>query len=146
MFHKWKVSFLCVSSSTKVYTQPLKLMGDLGMANDSNHNHNSDGSDSGASTRGIVDTAPRVETPRMYKVLLLNDDFTPMDFVVLVIKRFFGKSEEDATKIMLDVHQKGAGMAGVYTLEAAEMKVMQVNQFARQNQHPLKCTMEPETN
>ncbi|MBX3019557.1 MAG: ATP-dependent Clp protease adapter ClpS [Bdellovibrionaceae bacterium] len=94
--------------------------------------------------RSVVDTAPRVETPRLYKVLLLNDDYTPMDFVVEVLKRFFAKNEEAAMKIMLDVHQKGSGIAGVYSLETAEMKVMQVNQFARQNQHPLKCTLEPE--
>lgn len=91
-----------------------------------------------------VDTIDKVDTPKMYKVLLINDDFTPMDFVVLVLKRFFGKSEEEATKVMLDVHQKGAGVAGVYTLEMAEMKTMQVNQFARMNQHPFKCTVEPE--
>ncbi len=84
----------------------------------------------------------RVETPKMYKVLLLNDDYTPMDFVVLVLKRFFGKSEEQATQVMLDVHRRGSGIAGVYTLEVAEMKVMQVNQFAQLNQHPLKSTLE----
>jgi ATP-dependent Clp protease adaptor protein ClpS len=91
-----------------------------------------------------VDTMDRVDTPKMYRVILLNDDFTPMDFVVLVLRRFFGKTEEQATAVMLDVHQKGAGTAGVYTLELAEMKTMQVNQFARMNQHPFKCTVEPE--
>ena len=95
-------------------------------------------------TEGIVDTVDRVETPKMFKVILLNDDFTPMDFVILVLRRFFSKSEEEATKIMLDVHKKGAGVAGVYTLEMAEMKTMQVNQFARMNQQPFKCTVEPE--
>ncbi|MBX3035259.1 MAG: ATP-dependent Clp protease adapter ClpS [Bdellovibrionaceae bacterium] len=89
-----------------------------------------------------VQTLPRVETPKMYVVLLLNDDYTPMDFVVLILRRFFGKSEEEAGKIMLDVHKKGSGVAGVYTLEVAEMKVMQVNQFSRMNQHPLKSTLE----
>ena len=89
-------------------------------------------------------TLERVDTPKMYKVILLNDDFTPMDFVILVLKRFFGKSEESATQVMLDVHKKGAGVAGVFTLEMAEMKTMQVNQFARMNQHPLKSTLEPE--
>ena len=83
-----------------------------------------------------------VQTPRMYAVLLLNDDYTPMDFVVLVLKRFFAKTDEQAQKIMLDVHQKGRGVAGVYTLEVAEMKVMQANQFAQMNQHPLKSTLE----
>ena len=80
----------------------------------------------------------------MYKVLLLNDDYTPMDFVVLVLKRFFGKNEQEATKIMLEVHHKGAGVAGVFSLEVAEMKVMQTNQFAQLNQHPLKATLEEE--
>jgi ATP-dependent Clp protease adaptor protein ClpS len=80
----------------------------------------------------------------MFRVILLNDDFTPMDFVIMVLQRFFQKSTEDASKIMMDVHKKGAGVAGVYTLEVAEMKVMQVHQFARMNQHPLKCTLEPE--
>ena len=88
-----------------------------------------------------VDVLPVVETPRMYVVILLNDDYTPMDFVILVLRRFFNKNEEEAAKIMLDVHEKGSGVAGVFTLEVAEMKVMQVNQFAQGNQHPLKCTM-----
>lgn len=91
---------------------------------------------------GQVQTVPLVETPKMYKVILLNDDYTPMDFVILVLKRFFDKKEEEAQKIMLEVHKQGAGVAGVYTLEVAEMKVMQVNQFARMNQHPLKGTLE----
>lgn len=83
-----------------------------------------------------------VQTPRMFAVLLLNDDYTPMDFVVLVLKRFFAKTDEQAQKIMLDVHKKGRGIAGVYTLEVAEMKVMQANQFSQMNQHPLKSTLE----
>jgi ATP-dependent Clp protease adaptor protein ClpS len=101
-------------------------------------------SGTGNQGEGAVETIDRVDVPRMYKVILLNDDFTPMDFVVLVLRRFFSKNEENATQVMLDVHQKGAGVAGVYTLEMAEMKTMQVNQFARMNQHPLKCTLEPE--
>lgn len=95
-----------------------------------------------ADNEGSLETLPHVETPKMYTVILLNDDYTPMDFVILVLRRFFGKNEEDASKIMLDVHKKGAGVAGVFTLEIAEMKVMQVNQFAQLNQHPLKSTLE----
>lgn len=91
-----------------------------------------------------VETIQKLAKPKMYKVILLNDDFTPMDFVVLVLQRFFNKTEQQATTVMLDVHQKGAGVAGIYTLEIAEMKCMQVNQFARQNKHPLKCNMEQE--
>lgn len=95
-------------------------------------------------TEGAIETIDKVDTPKMYKVLLVNDDFTPMDFVVLILRRFFAKNEQEATAIMLDVHQKGAGTAGVFTLEIAEMKTMQVNQFARMNRHPLKCSVEPE--
>lgn len=91
-----------------------------------------------------IQTIPRIETPKLYKVILLNDDYTPMDFVVLILRRFFGKSEDQATQVMLDVHKKGAGVAGVYTLEIAEMKVMQVNQFSQMNEHPLKSTLEEE--
>lgn len=98
----------------------------------------------GNQTEGSIETIERVDTPKMYRVLLVNDDFTPMDFVVLILRRFFSKNEQEATAIMLDVHQKGAGTAGVFTLEIAEMKTMQVNQFARMNRHPLKCTVEPE--
>ena len=90
-----------------------------------------------------VDTIIKTNTPRMYAVILLNDDFTPMEFVILCLKRFFAKSEEEAARIMLDVHKKGSGLAGVFTLEVAEMKVMQVNQFSRLNHHPLKATLEP---
>jgi ATP-dependent Clp protease adaptor protein ClpS len=92
-----------------------------------------------------VQIVPQLDTPRMYKVIILNDDYTPMDFVVLVLRRFFAKSEESATQIMLDVHKKGAGVAGVYTLEIAEMKVMQVNQFSQLNKYPLKSIMEEES-
>lgn len=97
-------------------------------------------------TRGDVATKTRAKTqrPSLYKVLLLNDDYTPMEFVVHVLERFFGKSREDATRIMLHVHQKGVGVCGVYTFEVAETKVAQVIEFARQSQHPLQCTMERE--
>ena len=79
-----------------------------------------------------------------YKVLLLNDDYTPMDFVVYVLERFFNKPPEEATRIMLHVHQKGVGICGVYTYEVAETKVAQVTSFSRQHEHPLQCTMEKE--
>ena len=97
-------------------------------------------------TRGDVATKTRAKTqrPSLYKVLLLNDDYTPMEFVVHVLERFFGKSREDATRIMLHVHQKGGGVCGGYTFEVAETKVAQVSEFARQSQHPLQCTMERE--
>ena len=91
-----------------------------------------------------VTVKPRARTkrPSMYKVLLLNDDYTPMEFVVYVLQRFFSKSAEDATKIMLHVHQNGVGICGVFTYEVAETKVSQVMDLARQHDHPLQCTME----
>lgn len=92
-----------------------------------------------------VQIVPKLDTPKMYKVILLNDDYTPMDFVVLVLRRFFAKTEEQATQVMLDVHKKGAGVAGVFSLEIAEMKVMQVNQFSQLNHYPLKSTLEEES-
>jgi len=90
----------------------------------------------------VTKTREKTEKPSMYKVLLLNDDYTPMEFVVHVLERFFGKSQEDATRIMLHVHTRGVGICGVYTYEIAETKVAQVVDFARQHQHPLQCTME----
>jgi ATP-dependent Clp protease adaptor protein ClpS len=92
----------------------------------------------------ITRTAPKTKKPSLYKVLLLNDDYTPMEFVVHVLERFFNKGREEATRIMLHVHQKGIGICGVYTFEVAETKVTQVMDFARQHQHPLQCTMEKE--
>ncbi len=104
------------------------------------------GKDRDGSTKGEVATRTRTRTqrPALYKVLLLNDDYTPMEFVVHVLERFFGKSREDATRIMLLVHHKGVGVCGVFTYEVAETKVAQVIEFARQNQHPLQCMMEKE--
>lgn len=90
----------------------------------------------------LQEAEPEVKPPPLYKVLLLNDDFTPMDFVVEVLMRFFGMSEERATQVMLHVHTRGVGVCGVYTKEIAETKVHQVNRYARENGHPLLCTME----
>lgn len=92
----------------------------------------------------VTKTRPKTKRPSLYKVLLLNDDYTPMEFVVYVLERFFNKQREEATRIMLHVHQKGVGICGVYTYEVAETKVTQVMNFARQHQHPLQCTMEKE--
>jgi len=87
-------------------------------------------------------TRSRTKKPTPYRVLMLNDDYTPMEFVVLVLQRFFRMSMEDATRVMLAVHQRGVGVCGVFSYEVAETKVTQVMDFARQNQHPLQCTME----
>ncbi len=92
----------------------------------------------------VTKTEPKTKRPSLYKVLLLNDDYTPMDFVVYVLERFFNKSHDEANRIMMHVHQKGVGICGVYTYEVAETKVAQVMNFSRQNQHPLQCTMEKE--
>ncbi|NIZ03400.1 ATP-dependent Clp protease adapter ClpS [Thalassospira lucentensis] len=92
----------------------------------------------------VTKTRPKTKKPAMYKVLLLNDDYTPMEFVVHVLERFFEKGREEATAIMLQVHQKGVGVCGVFTYEIAETKVNQVMDLARQNQHPLQCTLEKE--
>jgi len=91
-----------------------------------------------------VETArPEVRRPPLYQVLLLNDDFTPMDFVVEVLQVFFAMNREKATQVMLHVHTRGRGVCGVFTREVAETKVAQVGEFARHHQHPLLCTMEP---
>jgi ATP-dependent Clp protease adaptor protein ClpS len=95
-------------------------------------------------TSVVTKTRPKTKRPSLYKVLLLNDDYTPMEFVVHVLERFFSKGREEATRIMLHVHQKGVGVCGVYTYEVAETKVTQVMDFARQHQHPLQCRMEKE--
>ncbi len=86
----------------------------------------------------------KTEKPPLYKVMLLNDDYTPMEFVVYVLEKFFGITHQAAVEIMLTVHKKGLAVVGVFTFEIAETKVTQVMDFARQNQHPLQCTMEKE--
>ncbi|MDX1795423.1 MAG: ATP-dependent Clp protease adapter ClpS [Hydrogenovibrio sp.] len=83
-----------------------------------------------------------IKPPRRYQVVLLNDDYTPMDFVVEVLQRFFGMDEAKAVNVMMSVHSQGKGVCGVYSKEVAEMKVMQVNNYAREHQHPLQCQME----
>jgi ATP-dependent Clp protease adaptor protein ClpS len=98
----------------------------------------------GTSTGIIVKTKPKTKKPSMYKVLMLNDDYTPMEFVVHVLEQFFSKNREEATRIMLHVHQRGVGVCGVLTYEVAETKVTQVIDYARQHQHPLQCTLEKE--
>jgi ATP-dependent Clp protease adaptor protein ClpS len=100
------------------------------------------GGESGPGTAVITKTKPQTKRPSMYRVLILNDDYTPMEFVVHVLERFFGKDHEAATRIMLHVHHHGIGECGIYTYEVAETKVTQVMDFARKHQHPLQCVME----
>jgi ATP-dependent Clp protease adaptor protein ClpS len=105
-------------------------------------NSHGDDDDNRTGTAIITKTKTRTKRPNLYRVLLLNDDYTPMEFVVHVLERFFNKNREDATQIMLHVHQNGVGECGIFTYEVAETKVTQVMDFARKHQHPLQCVME----
>jgi len=100
------------------------------------------GDGEGAGTSVLAKAKPQTKRPNLYRVLLLNDDYTPMEFVVHVLERFFSKGREEASRIMLHVHQHGVGECGVFTYEVAETKVTQVMDFARKHQHPLQCVME----
>ena len=111
------------------FTRPFAADGDQ---------DNGTGSEVGIATK----TRTKPKKPSQYKVLMLNDDYTPMEFVVMVLKRFFGMDLEQATRVMLHVHQRGVGVCGIFPYEVAETKVNQVMDFARQNQHPLQCTLE----
>ena len=97
----------------------------------------------GESGLAVEESRPKLKRPPMYKVLLMNDDFTPMDFVVHVLESFFEMDRMKATRIMLTVHTQGRAVAGIYTRDIAETRVVQVNEHARRHQHPLLCTMEP---
>jgi ATP-dependent Clp protease adaptor protein ClpS len=108
------------------------------MSNDENRT----GGTNGPSTSVITKVKPKTKRPNLYRVLILNDDYTPMEFVVHVLEKFFQKDVEAATKIMLHVHHHGIGECGVFTYEIAETKVTQVMDFARKHQHPLQCVME----
>ncbi len=122
-------------ATTPLLLPPLSAGDDGAGGNDSD-----DGSDSEVGVATKTRTKPK--KPSQYKVLLLNDDYTPMEFVVMVLKRFFSMDLEQATRVMLHVHQKGVGVCGIFPYEVAETKVNQVMDFAKQNQHPLQCTLE----
>ena len=100
------------------------------------------GDGTGPSVGIATRTRTRTKKPSLYKVLMLNDDYTPMEFVVLVLQRFFKMDLEDATRVMLHVHQRGVGVCGIFSYEVAETKVAQVIDYAREHQHPLQCTLE----
>jgi len=102
------------------------------------------GPDDGTDATAAVPTRPKTKRPPLYKVLILNDDYTPMEFVVHVLERFFGMNHAQSVEIMLTVHKKGLAVVGVFSHEIAETKVTQVMDFARRHQHPLQCTMERE--
>jgi ATP-dependent Clp protease adaptor protein ClpS len=109
---------------------------------DDDRTRKNDSSGNGPGTAVITRTKPQTKRPNLYRVLLLNDDYTPMEFVVHVLERFFNKDQEAAHRIMMHVHQHGIGECGVFTYEVAETKVTQVMDFARKHQHPLQCIME----
>ena len=119
-------------------TAHLRCMGEPG--------HGSSGGDAD-SVGGLMVAEPKAKTkrPPLYKVILLNDDYTPMDFVVMVLEQVFRRPHADALNVMLEVHQKGAGLAGIYTRDVAETKVDQVIEYARINDYPLQCTLEQES-
>ncbi len=127
-----------------VDTAPASALDDallrVSMADDDGQKDDSDEGDGQVVIATKTRTKPK--KPSQYKVLMLNDDYTPMEFVVMVLKRFFSMDLEQATRVMLHVHQKGVGVCGIFPYEVAETKVNQVMDFARQNQHPLQCTLE----
>lgn len=132
-----------VVAATAPCASPLRKSAALGLAiagPDGDESGNDQGGDGqvGIATR----TRSKPKKPSQFKVLMLNDDYTPMEFVVMVLKRFFRMDMEQATQVMLHVHQRGVGVCGIYPYEIAETKVNQVMDFARQNQHPLQCTLE----
>jgi len=92
----------------------------------------------------LLKPRPKAKKPGMYKVILLNDDYTPMDFVVLILQKFFNKNPDEATNIMMNVHRRGVGVCGIFSFEIAETKVTQVMDYAREHEQPLQCTMEKE--
>ncbi len=112
------------------------------LAGDKKDKEDQDGGDTG--TDVIAKPRTKTKKPRLYKVLLLNDDYTPMDFVIFILEQYFNKSRSEATGIMLQVHRSGIGVCGVFTFEVAETKVSQVMNLAKQSEHPLQCTMEKE--
>jgi ATP-dependent Clp protease adaptor protein ClpS len=140
-FDSWKngsvhsASHFCNPYPESMTVFPLKAAGEPG-------DGGGDGGKGGNGTAVITRTRTQTRKPAMYRVLLLNDDYTPMEFVVTVLKKYFNKGPEDATRIMLHVHQHGVGECGVFTYEVAETKVTQVMDYARKHQHPLQCIME----
>lgn len=125
-------------SNTKIYTTAQKNPVCAGPGNGSGQGGRDDDGDVGV----VLKTRQKTKKPSMYKVLMLNDDYTPMEFVVHILEHIFSKTQDEATQIMLHVHQKGVGICGVFTFEVAESKAAQVMDLARHNQHPLQCTIE----
>lgn len=114
----------------------------LKMAGKNGNGADGEGGDGEGKTGLVTKTRPKTKRPSLYKVLLLNDDYTPMDFVVSVLQRFFSLSREQATQVMLKVHREGMGVCGIFPRDVAATKVEQVKSYAKQHQHPLQCVME----
>ena len=104
--------------------------------------HRPENEERGSHDLAVEEARPKIKQPPLYRVVLINDDFTPMEFVVDILESIFGMERTRATQVMLEVHTKGKGVCGVFTFEIAETKVAQVNEYARQQEHPLKCTLE----
>lgn len=111
---------------------------------DGRDDNSGDNNGSGPGTGAVTKVRPKTKKPSLYKVLLLNDDYTPMEFVVHILENIFNKNRDESVEIMLHVHRHGVGVCGVFTFEVAETKVAQVIEFARRHEHPLQCTMEKE--
>ncbi len=135
LFKSEKNNPIVLNDDTVIFNGKTDFNHEIIMSDKDDDNHDSD-------IDIITKSRAKTKKPDLYKVVLLNDDYTPMDFVISVLQHFFNKGNEEATSIMLEVHQKGVGIAGVFTYEVAETKVAQVSNFARQHEHPLQCTME----
>ena len=134
------MSTLYRRATNPIYYDVMDDMIEIRMNGDGKDDDRHDDGD--GNTGVIIETRPKTKKPSMYKVLMLNDDYTPMEFVVHVLERFFAMTTEQATEVMLSVHRRGVGICGVFPYEVAETKVTQVMDFARQHQHPLQCTLE----
>ena len=129
-----------------VETMDILLMDEQGAyAEHMSGDNDGQNQDDGQKQHGLVlKTRPKTQKPAMYKVLLLNDDYTPMEFVIMVLEKFFGLTHQESFELMLTVHKKGLAVVGVYSREIAETKVTQVSDMAQRHEHPLQCTMEKE--
>jgi ATP-dependent Clp protease adaptor protein ClpS len=140
---RWKPQAHFAIANTPRLSAKLAVM-DVRMRDDNDGGDDQGNNGTGNGTGVVTKTRTKTKKPSLYKVLILNDDYTPMEFVVHILERFFNKNREEAVQVMLHVHRHGVGICGVFTYEIAETKVAQVIEFSRRHQHPLQCTMEKE--
>jgi ATP-dependent Clp protease adaptor protein ClpS len=140
---RWKPQAHFAIANTPHLSVKLAAM-DVRMRDDHDGGDDQGNDGTGNGTGVVTKTRTKTKKPSLYKVLILNDDYTPMEFVVHILERFFNKNREEAVQVMLHVHRHGVGICGVFTYEVAETKVAQVIEFSRRHQHPLQCTMEKE--